>query len=164
MPISFFDLLADEGWEPLEFFQGDPTFYWNDGGFIANAPVDIAATLDGAVLRSTNVEPAFRWQGRRIRPDFTVPKRHVNHPQLMIVVGGQLTVEYGANGEETRQLGPGEFWTGDAKVPFTITSGPEGVTYLECWDLQPLGLIETTWYDDGHWKRRESGSSKFPQP
>jgi hypothetical protein len=49
-------------------------------------------------------------------------------------------------------------------VPFTITSGPDGVTYLECWDLQPLGLIETTWYDDGHWKRRESGSSKFPQP
>ena len=34
VPISFFDLLADEGWEPLEFFQGDPTFYWNDGGFI----------------------------------------------------------------------------------------------------------------------------------
>ncbi len=126
MPISFFDLLADEGWEPLDFFQGDPTFYWNDGGFIANAPVDIAATLDGAIWRSTNVEPAFRWQGRRIRPDFTVPKRHVNHPQLMIVVGGQLTVEYGANGEETRQLGPGEFWTGDAKVPFTITSGPDG--------------------------------------
>jgi mannose-6-phosphate isomerase-like protein (cupin superfamily) len=88
----------------------------------------------------------------------------VNHPQLMIVVGGQLTVEYGANGEETRQIGPGEFWTGDAKVPFTITSGPEGVTYLECWDLQPLGLIETTWYDDGHWKRRESGSKTFPQP
>ncbi len=56
MPISFFDLLADEGWEPLDFFQGDPTFYWNDGGFIANAPVDIAATLDGAIWRSTNVE------------------------------------------------------------------------------------------------------------
>ena len=164
VPISFFDLLADEGWEPLEFFQGDPTFYWNDGGFIANAPVDIAATLDDAIWRSTNVEPAFRWQGRRVRPDFTVPKRHVNHPQLMIVVGGQLTVEYGANGEETRQIGPGEFWTGDAKVPFTITSGSEGVTYLECWDLQPLGLIETTWYDDGHWKRRESGSKTFPQP
>jgi hypothetical protein len=45
-----------------------------------------------------------------------------------------------------------------------ITSGPEGVTYLECWDLQPLALIETTWHDDGHWKRRESGSNKFPQP
>jgi len=25
----------------------------------------------------------------------------------MIVVGGQLTVEYGEKGEETRQLGPG---------------------------------------------------------
>jgi len=55
VPISFFDLLADEGWEPLDFFQGDPTFYWHDGGFIANAPVDIAATLDGAMWKSTNV-------------------------------------------------------------------------------------------------------------
>jgi mannose-6-phosphate isomerase-like protein (cupin superfamily) len=44
----------------------------------------------------------------------------------VVVVGGQLTVEYGVDGEQTRQLGPGEFWTGDAKVPFTITSGPEG--------------------------------------
>lgn len=24
--------------------------------------------------------------------------------------------------------------------------------------------FESTWYDDGHWKRRESGSKKFPQP
>ena len=100
VPISFFDLLADDGWEPLDFFQGDPTFYWNDGGFIANAPVDIAATLDGAIWRSTNVEPAFLWQGRRIRADFTVPKRHVNHPQLMIVVGGRAldrVEKYGIN-------------------------------------------------------------------
>ena len=163
MPISFFDLLADDGWEPLTFFQGDPTFYWNDGGFVANAPVDIAATLDGAMWRSTNVEPAFKWQGRRIRPDFAVPKRHVNRPQLMIVVGGQLTIEYGQNGEEARQLGPGEFWTADARVPFVINSGSDGATYLECWD-EPLPLIETTWHDDGHWKRRETGSKTFPQP
>jgi hypothetical protein len=163
VPISFFDLLADEGWEPLEYFQGDPTFYWNDGGFIANAPVDIEATLGGAVERSTQVEPAFRWQGRRVKPNFTIPKRSVNHPQLTIVNAGSLTVVYGHQGEETRTLGPGEFWTGDAKVPFTVTSGPEGVTYLECWDLQPLGLIETTWYDDENWKRREA-SNKFPQP
>jgi hypothetical protein len=49
-------------------------------------------------------------------------------------------------------------------VPFTVTSGPEGATYLECWDLQPLSLVETTWYDDGHWKKRASGSNTFPQP
>jgi hypothetical protein len=134
----FFDLLAEDGWEPLEFFQGDPTFYWNDGGFVANAPVDIAATLDGAIQRSTSVESAFRWQGRRVRPNFTVPKRHYNHPVLTIVNGGQMTVEYGKDSiVETREIGPGEFWTGDPLVPFTVASGPEGVTYLECWDLQP---------------------------
>ena len=136
MPISFFDLLADEGWEPLDFFQGDPTFYWNDGGFVANAPVDIAATLDGAMWRSTNVEPAFRWQGRRIRPGFTVPKRHVNHPQLMIVVGGQLTVEYGVSGEEIEK--------GDRHVPMVVSRSalvnqdvPLGGTCLDLRFLRP---------------------------
>ncbi len=92
-----------------------------------------------------------------------MPKRHVNRPQLMIVVGGHLTVEYGEKGEETRELGPGEFWTADAGVPFVTTSGRDGVTYLECWDEQ-ISLIETTWHDDGHWKRRESASKKFPLP
>ena len=46
---------------------------------------------------------------------------------------------------------------------FVTTSGPQGATYLECWD-EPLSLIETTWHDDGHWKRRESASKTFPQP
>jgi hypothetical protein len=92
VPITFFDLLDDDGWEPLAFDPADPSFYWNDGGFMTAAPVDIAANFDGAMWHSTNVEAAFRWRGRRIRAGFTVPKRHHSLRQLMIVVDGSIDV------------------------------------------------------------------------
>jgi hypothetical protein len=125
--------------------------------------VDITATFDGAMWHSTNVEPAFKWRGRRIRPGFIVPKRHHNLRQLTIVVGGSVEVEYGegAGGEgdaqgtggETLRIGPSEFWVAEPGVPYTVTAGPEGVTYLECWD-DAMTLAETYWHDDPHWKRR----------
>jgi hypothetical protein len=154
VPISFFDLLDDDGWEPLEFDPADPSFYWNSGGFMATAPVDITATFDGAMWHSTNVEAAFKWRGRRIRPGFIVPKRHHNLRQLTIVVGGSIEVEYGeGDAAETKHIGPSEFWVAEAGVPYTVTAGPEGVTYLECWD-DAMTLAETYWHDDSHWKRR----------
>jgi mannose-6-phosphate isomerase-like protein (cupin superfamily) len=152
VPISFYDLLADDGWEPLAFDPADPTFYWNEGGFMAAAPVDIAATFDGAMWHSTSVEPAFKWQGRRMRPEFTVPKRHHNLRQLMIVVAGQLDIEYGDNDEKSQRIGPGEFWVAEKRVPYTMTVGPEPVTYLEGW-TQPISILETYWHDDKNWKR-----------
>jgi mannose-6-phosphate isomerase-like protein (cupin superfamily) len=153
VPITFFDLLDDDGWEPLSFDPGDPSFYWNDGGFMTTAPVDIAATFDGAMWHSTNVEAAFRWRGRRIRPGFTVPKRHHNLRQLMIVVAGSIDVAYGDHDEEDQRVEAGEFWVAEKAAPYTMTVGPDGVTYLECW-TEPMSLAETYWHDDSHWKRR----------
>lgn len=153
MAISFFDLLGNDGWEPLRLQQDDPSFYWNDGGFLRNAPVDIEATFDGAIWASANVEPAFKWRARRIQPGFVVPRRHQNLRQLMIVAGGQIDVEYGADLRETQQVGAGEFWVAEAEVPYRITVGPRGVTYLESW-TEPISLVETYWHDDEHWKRR----------
>jgi hypothetical protein len=153
VPITFFDLLDDAGWQPLAFDPADPSFYWNDGGFMTNAPVDIAATFDGAMWHSTNVEAAFRWRGRRIRAGFTVPKRHHNLRQLMIVVDGLIDVAYGDHGEENQRVGAGEFWVAEKAAPYTMTVGPEGVSYLEGW-TEPMSLAETYWHDDGHWKRR----------
>jgi mannose-6-phosphate isomerase-like protein (cupin superfamily) len=153
VPIAFFDLLDNDGWEPLRFDPADPSFYWNDGGFMTTAPVDITATFDGAMWRSTQVEADFQWRGRRLRPGFTVPRRHHNLRQLMIVVGGSIDVVYGADDTETRRIGPGEFWVAEAEVPYTMTAGPEHVTYLECW-TEPMSLAETYWHDDKHWKRR----------
>jgi mannose-6-phosphate isomerase-like protein (cupin superfamily) len=153
VPIAFSDLRADVGWEPLPFDPADPSFYWNAGGFMSTAPVDIAATFDGAMWHSVEVESAFQWRGRRIRQGFTVPLRHHNLRQLMIVVGGRVDVEYGEEGAETRRISPGEFWVAEAGVPYTMTAGPQRVTYLECW-AGPMALAETYWHDDGHWKRR----------
>jgi len=153
VPITFFDLLDADGWAPLSFDPADPSFYWNDGGFMTTAPVDIAATFDGAMWHSTNVEAAFRWRGRRIRAGFTVPKRHHNLRQLMIVVDGSIDVAYGDAGQESQHVGAGEFWVAEKAAPYTMTVGPEGVTYLECW-TEPMSLAETYWHDDGHWKRR----------
>jgi len=153
VPITFFDLLDADGWEPLSFDPGDPSFYWNDGGFMTTAPVDIAATFDGAMWHSTNVEAAFRWRGRRIRPGFTVPKRHHNLRQLMIVVDGSIDVAYGDHDEENQRVEAGEFWVAEKAAPYTMTVGPDGVTYLECW-TEPMSLAETYWHDDSHWKRR----------
>lgn len=153
MPITFFDLLDDDGWAPLSLDPGDPSFYWNDGGFMTTAPVDITATFDGAMWHSTNVEAAFRWRGRRIRPGFTVPKRHHNLRQLMIVVAGSIDVAYGDHDEEDQRVEAGEFWVAEKAAPYTMTVGPDGVTYLECW-TEPMSLAETYWHDDSHWKRR----------
>lgn len=154
MPITFFDLLdhSSSGWEALPFSDGDATFYWNDGGFMLTAPVDIAATLDGAIFKSDNPEPAFGMRGRRIKPDFTVPTRHHNLPMLCVVVGGDMTVT--AEGETVKVASDG-FWIAEPETAYSVTSGPEGVTYIECPPItKSLALIETYWHDDENWVRR----------
>jgi hypothetical protein len=153
VPIAFFDLLADDGWEPLQFDPADPTFYWNGGGWMTSAPVDIAATFDGAMWGSDHVEREFKWRGRKIRPGFTVPKRHHNLRQLMILVGGELDIEYGEDNEKAHLSGCGAFWVAEKWVPYTMTAGPEGVTYLEGW-TESIPVAETHWHDDRNWKRR----------
>ena len=152
MPIFLTDLANDDGWEALHFDQGDPSFYWNDGGLFTAASVDIAKTFEGAMWASPRIEPSFNWRGRRIRPDFTVPKRHHNRPQLIIVVDGEIAVET-EDGEQSGRVGPGGFFTAEAGTPYVMTSGPKGVIYTECWD-EPMSLVETTWHDDPHWVRR----------
>ncbi|MFJ6572211.1 hypothetical protein ACIQNU_32880 [Streptomyces sp. NPDC091292] len=155
MPIFFTDLTDltdDDGWETLHFDQADPSFYWNDGGKFEAAPVDIARTFDGAMWASARIEPAFKWRGRRIRPGFTLPKRHHNLPQLLIVVDGEITVET-EDGKRTDRVGAGGFFTADAGTPYVLTAGLRGATYTECWD-EPMSLVETTWHDDSHWVRR----------
>jgi mannose-6-phosphate isomerase-like protein (cupin superfamily) len=150
VPIKFFDLLDNDGWEPLHVDPADATFYWNDGGFMPTAPVDLAATFNGAMWQSTNLEVAFGMRGRRIRPNFTVPTRHHNLRQLMVVVGGELMVE--SDGEKHEVLADG-FWVGEAGTPYSMTAGPEGATYIECWP-ENMSLLETYWHDDPHWMRR----------
>lgn len=163
LPVSifFFDVSDDDAWEPLDVDQDDPNAYWNGGGFLRNAPVDAAATFEKAIRASTKVDPAFGWRGRQIRAGFTVPLRHQSQRALRIVVAGSLEVEYDPHGSHgtdavtTETVGPAGFWTVEAGMPYRMTAGPQGVSYLECWDGHP-SLVETHWHDDPSWVRPNS--------
>jgi len=47
---------------------------------------------------------------------------------------------------------PGCFFTSRAGTPYTMTAGPEGVTYIETWGT-PVTSLKTVWYDYG-WVRK----------
>ena len=153
MPIIYFDITDDDVWEPMQVDQDDPNAYWNGGGFLSGAPVNAAATFDGAMWASVKVDPNFQWRGRRIRAGFTVPKRHQNMRQLVIVTAGAVDVECGEDDVKTETVRPGEFFVVDEGVPYRLTAGPEGCVYLECW-TGPMSLVETCWHDDPAWIRR----------
>ncbi|MCU1387196.1 MAG: hypothetical protein JWL72_534 [Ilumatobacteraceae bacterium] len=131
MAIDFFNLLDDDGWVPVERFVG-------------------------SMWTSTKIDPAFNLVGVRMRADFTVPTRHLNLRQLTIVFGGELTVTSADDGDAdtdagdtmSTRVGPGEFWITPAGTPFSVTAGPDGATFVECWP-EPVAGLQTDWHDDG---------------
>lgn len=151
VPISFFDVDDSAGYEPIGLTQTSPNQWWDGGGFLATAPVDVAKTFDGAWFASTNVEAAFGMRGRRIRAGFTVPTRHHNLRQLMVVTSGELNITH--DGDQKLQLTIGGFWIAEAGTAYSLTAGPEGVTYIESYP-QALSTVETVWHDDPNWVRR----------
>lgn len=153
MPIDFCDLLSDTGWAPYVVDVADPNQHWDGGGELTDAPVDVAATFGDAVAISTEVDPSFKAYGFRFRPAFELPRRHHALRHLVIVFGGEATVEWGADGREGREtFRLGEFWTTDAGTPYSITAGADGVVYVESWP-EPIEQVETWWHDHG-WVRR----------
>jgi hypothetical protein len=154
VPIEFIDLVGDDGWEPMGVNQDSPTYHWIDGGLLKDAPVDMEATFNGAMWVNKKIDPAFSFNGLRCRPNFMVPKHHHNQDELIIINGGQFTVEWetpdGETGKET--FTRGGFWISSAGTAYTMTAGPEGVTYTEQWNRPPSEL-QTTWHDVG-WVRK----------
>jgi hypothetical protein len=57
---------------------------------------------------------------------------------------------------------PGCFFTSRAGTPYTMTAGPEGVTYIETWGV-PVTKLKTVWYDFG-WVRRALSPGTTPYP
>jgi hypothetical protein len=147
--IEFSNLLGDEGWAPMPVDQSNPRYFWHDGGPLADAPVDMEATFDGGMWISTKVDRSFNLNGLRCRPNFTVPRHHHNMRELIVVFGGEFTVEWGPDGGEGRRtIGAGQFWVSDAGTPYMMTAGPEGVTYMETWP-GPAATLETYWHEGG---------------
>lgn len=150
--MTFDTLLDDKGWTPMSLDQqGHPKYFWKDGGLLADAPVDFAATFDGAMW--VTAKPidvaAFNRNPLRVRPNFVVPKHHHNMDELIVVFAGEYVIEHGEPGHEERQrVGPGEFFISRAGTPYTMFAGSEGVTYIETWP-KPVSTLETTWHDFG---------------
>lgn len=153
MPIHEFSLVNDKGWMqmPLEVM---PTYLWADGGQLADAPVDFAKTFDGNMWLSTEMDPAFNINGLRCAPGFAVPRHHHNLDELIVVFAGQFHVTWTTEDgtEDSRTVGPGEFWISSAGTPYLMTAGPEGVSYTETWP-EPMANLLTWWHDEG-WVRR----------
>ena len=110
MAIDYFCLLGDatnaEGWAPMTIDPASPSQHWIDGTPLAAAPVDVNATFDGAMWRSTKIDPAFNLIGVKLRGGFTMPRHHQSLRQLVIVFGGELRVEHGGDADAHGRAGP----------------------------------------------------------
>ncbi|MBA4025013.1 MAG: hypothetical protein C0482_21885 [Gordonia sp.] len=146
MKIEFFDLLESAGWEPVSYDQADPNFFWEGGGALADASVNVAATFDGAVSRSTRVDPDFTMSGIQLRPGFAFPWHSHNLRQLIIVNSGELIA---SEDGETRTLVAGDFWITEADSKHQMTAGPEGAIYVVTWPVWVQ--LKTTWYPGEGW-------------
>ena len=89
----------------------------------------------------------------RVLPNFVVPRHHHNIDETIIVFKGEYKTEFGDPGNlESVLVRPGCFFTSRAGTPYTMTAGPEGVTYIETWGV-PVNKLKTVWYDHG-WVHR----------
>ena len=155
--ITFADLLDEQDWVPLSLDQQSfPSYLWVDGGTLADAPVDFAATFDGAMWMSRKpIEiPVFNRNPLRVRPHFVVPRHHHNFDEMLFVFQGEYSIEYDTEdgGTDTVVVKPGDVFISHAGTPYTMTAGPEGVVYIETWP-GPIRQLTTTWHDSG-WVRR----------
>ena len=149
MPIEFLDILDDEGWVARPVDPTAPGARWSEGGLLAEAPVDVAATFAGR-SESTAIDPTFALDGIRLAPGSTVPRHHHDQQVLRIVFGGAFEVR---SDDEVANVGAGQFCVVDADTVNSLVAGPEGVTYTESWHLEAPPAT-TTWHPDPAWVER----------
>ena len=147
--IDFFNLVDDIDWADMPVKQTYSKYLWHDGGSLGDAPVDMAATFAGGMQISTKIDRSFNQNGLRCSPNFTVPRHHHNIPELIIVLKGEFTIEFGDDDNLQRQrvIAGGQFIS-QPGTPYTMIAGPDGVTYIETWP-EPMVTLETVWYDHG---------------
>jgi mannose-6-phosphate isomerase-like protein (cupin superfamily) len=156
MSIIAASLVTDDGWAPMEEDQqNNPSYYWEDGRLLADAPADFAATFAGAmfITKKPIKVGQFNRNPLKVIPNFVVPRHHHNIDETIIVFKGEYTIEYGdVDNPESVVVRPGCFFTSRAGTPYTMIAGDEGVTYIETWGV-PLPKLKTVWYDHG-WVHR----------
>jgi quercetin dioxygenase-like cupin family protein len=145
--IEFFDLNAAEGWAPVSFDPPASSELWAGGGLLADAPVNAAKTLDGARWVSERVDSDFVMAGARWKGNFTTPWHTHNLRQLIIIMGGELTIESETGDVETIHLGEFVIIPAEEKVRFT--TGSEAASYVETWPVWVQRF--TTWHPGDGW-------------
>jgi len=154
--VTFANLVDGQDWEPMSLDQQSNTsYFWNDGGLLADAPVDFAKTFDGAMwvtLKPIDV-PRFNRNPLKVKPDFVVPRHHHNMDEMIFVFAGEYNIDHGeGDARAVTRVGPGEFFLSRAGTPYTMTAGPDGVTYIETW-TESVRTLKTVWHDVG-WVHR----------
>jgi quercetin dioxygenase-like cupin family protein len=155
VPIDFLDLLADDGWAPVPVVPEGSGADWAGGGTLAAAPVDATSTF-APVRRSTGIDPSFGLHGVRLPPSWRGPERRHDQPLLMIVVAGEVVVRERSEGDgegssaAEQRVRAGEFCVIDEGTVHSVSAGPDGVTYTECWP-QDVDGAATTWYPGDAW-------------
>ncbi|PXW32690.1 UNVERIFIED_CONTAM: hypothetical protein DES50_103478 [Williamsia faeni] len=157
MTNSFGNLLNPDAWfhMPLDQ-QGVPSYFWKDGGLLNDAPVDFAATFaDHMDLTSEPIDLMhFNRNPLRVTPGFVVPKHQHNCDEMLFVFAGEYSIEVDEPDGSTKTVvvRAGDMFVSHANTPYTMTAGPEGVTYIETWPV-PVTELETIWHDVG-WVHR----------
>jgi len=157
MPFSVDSLVTDSDWIPMSLKrqQENPSYYWEDGGLLADSPADFDATFAENMWVSTKPIQfmTFYRNPLKVVPNFTVPRHLHNIDETIIVFKGEYKIEFREPAEGKFVIvKPGCFFTSRAGTPYTMTAGPEGVTYIETWGV-PVNKLKTVWYDFG-WVRR----------
>ncbi|WP_024793581.1 cupin domain-containing protein [Tomitella biformata] len=159
MTLIFGDLVDDSDWVPIGL-NVLPSYYWNDGGTLADSPVDFVATFSGNMFVTTKPIEMSRFNRNplRVLPGFVVPRHHHNMDEMLFVLAGEYSIEYDEGDElRTAKVRPGEFFISRAGTAYTMTAGPEGVTYIETWP-RSVTELETFWHDFG-WTHRKEGQA-----
>jgi mannose-6-phosphate isomerase-like protein (cupin superfamily) len=155
--MTYDNLLTEADWVPMELENQatNPTYYWADGGLLRDSPADFVATFGQNMFTTTkpiNV-PSFNRNPLKVVPHFVVPRHHHNMDEMIFVFQGEYSIDHGEGDErQVTVVKPGQCFLSRAGTAYTMTSGPEGVTYIETWP-RSVRELETTWYDVG-WVHR----------
>ena len=156
MSIDLDSLFGEDGWIPMPLNQqGNPSYLWEDGGLLKDAPVDFAATFGESMWVTTKPIGlgVFNRNPLRVVPGFLVPRHSHNIDETVLVLQGEYLIEFGdPEKPESFVAKAGSVFTSRAGTPYTMTAGPEGVTYIETWGV-PVTKLKTFWMDYG-WVHR----------
>jgi mannose-6-phosphate isomerase-like protein (cupin superfamily) len=157
MPFSVDSLVTAEDWIPMPLAgqQENPSYYWEDGRLLKDSPADFDATFAQNMWMTTKPMSlrAFNRNPLYVVPNFTVPRHLHNIDETIIVFKGEYKIQFGDPAKDEHVIvKPGCFFTSRAGTPYTMTAGPEGVTYIETWGV-PVNRLKTVWYDFG-WVHR----------